>query len=73
MNCVELEFIMIHANFHDHRTISSVEKIFEGFYHIFLYEHEYHLGTVTLTIYILRLPKEATHQIWDWLSHFQDL
>ena len=28
INCVELEFIMLHAKFHDHRTISSVEKDF---------------------------------------------
>ena len=27
-NCVELEFIMPHAKFHDHRTISYVGKDF---------------------------------------------
>ena len=33
-NYVELEFIMFHAKFHDHRTISSVGNFFEGFYHL---------------------------------------
>ena len=28
INCVELEFIMLRAKFHDHRTISSVGKDF---------------------------------------------
>ena len=28
INFVELEYIMLHAKFHDHRTISSVEKDF---------------------------------------------
>ena len=40
---------MLHAKFHDHWAISSVEKIFEGFYHI---GHGSHLGLVTWTIYI---------------------
>ena len=39
---------MLHAKFHDHRTVSS--KIFEGFYHI--YGHGGHLGHVTCVIYI---------------------
>ena len=28
INCEELEFIMLHAKFHDQRTISSVENEF---------------------------------------------
>ena len=28
INCVELEFIMLHAKFHDHRTINSVRNDF---------------------------------------------
>ena len=28
INSVELEFIMLHAKFHDHRTISSVGNDF---------------------------------------------
>ena len=28
INCVELEFRMLHAKFHDHRTISSVGNDF---------------------------------------------
>ena len=28
IKCVELEFIMLLAKFHYHRTISSVEKIY---------------------------------------------
>ena len=30
INFVELEYILLHAKFHDHRTFSSVR---EGFYH----------------------------------------
>ena len=33
LNFVELEYILLHAKFHDHRTISSVGEDFEGFYH----------------------------------------
>ena len=28
INCVELEFLLLHVKFHDHLTISSVEKEF---------------------------------------------
>ena len=33
INFVELEYILLHAKFHDHKTISSVGEDFEGFYH----------------------------------------
>ena len=33
INFAELEYILFHAMFHDHRTISSVGEDFEGFYH----------------------------------------
>ena len=34
INGVELEFIILRARFHDHRSVSSVGKVFEGFYHM---------------------------------------
>ena len=33
INFVELEYIMLHAKFHDNRTYSSVGDDCEGFYH----------------------------------------
>ena len=46
MNCVELEFIILNAKFHDHRTNSSVE---EDFLKVFtIYGHGGHLGQVTV-------------------------
>ena len=60
-NCVEFEFIILHAKFHDHRTNSSVEKDFNDFYHIRAWRpcdlnHLYKLS--------FPLPKEAPHEIW---------
>ena len=48
---------MLHAKFHDHRAISSVEV----FLRFLLYGCGGHLGHVTCTIYIN--PKEAQHKI----------
>ena len=33
INFVKLEYIMLHAKFHDRRTVSSVGEDFEGFHH----------------------------------------
>ena len=55
---------MLHAKFHDHKTINSVEN-FEGFFAI--YVHGGHIGHVTWTIYINfppPLPKEASYEMW---------
>ena len=48
INFVELEYILLHAKFYDHRTLSSVGEVFEGFS---INEHGGHLGHVTCTIY----------------------
>ena len=48
-NCVEIEFIMLHAKFHDHRTISSVGFFLKVFT---IYGHGDHLCHVSWTIYI---------------------
>ena len=51
INFVELENILLHAKFYDHRTISSVGE--EDFFQVFtINEHGGHLGHVTCTIYI---------------------
>ena len=57
---------MLHAKFHDHRTISSVG---EDFFKVFtIYGHGGHLGHVTRTIHInclsFPIPKEAPYEIW---------
>ena len=44
MNCVELEFIILHAKFHDHRTNSYVGKDFLKVFTI--HGHGGHLGHV---------------------------
>ena len=49
INFVELEYILLHAKFHDHRTISSVGEDLRVFT---INEHGGHLGHVTCTIYI---------------------
>ena len=36
INFVDLEYIILHAKFHDHRTISSVGEVFLRFYHIWV-------------------------------------
>ena len=41
---------MLHAKSHNHRTISSVGKIFEGLYHIYNWRGG-HLGHVIIYIY----------------------
>ena len=49
INFVELEYILLHAKFHDHRTTSSVEDFLKVFT---INDHGGHLGHVTCTIYI---------------------
>ena len=60
---------MLYAKFQDHWIISSVGKIFEGFYHI---ERGGHLGLVTWTIYIYFLTASLRRLHikfgFDWLS-----
>ena len=74
MNCVELEFIILHAKFHNHRTNSSVGKDFlKGF---IINGHGSHLGHVTWTIYILFLSPftRRLHMKFgiDWPSSFRE-
>ena len=60
---VELEYIMLHAKFHHHRTISSVGEDFLRFFTI--YGHDGHLGHVTWTIYINFLPPSHGGSTWN--------
>ena len=71
---VELEYIMSHAKFHDHRTISSVG---EDYIKVFtIYGHSGHLSNVTWTIYINFLfpfPRRLHMKFgFDWPSGFRE-
>ena len=55
---------MLHAKFHDHMTISSVRKDFEGFYHIWSWRPSWSYDLDYLYKFSFRLPKEAPHKIW---------
>ena len=44
INFVELEYIMLHVKFHDHRTISSVGEFWRC---LTINEHGSHLGHVS--------------------------
>ena len=74
MNCVDLEFIIIHAKFHDHRTNSSVGKRFLKVFTI--YGHVGHLSHVTWTSYINFLPRfpRRLHMKFgfDWRRSFRE-
>ena len=74
INFVDLECIMLHAKFHDHRTIRSVvEDCFKVFT---IYGHDGHLGHVTWTIYINFLSPfpRRFHMTcgFDWPSGFRE-
>ena len=65
---------MLHAKFHDHRTISSVgEDFFEGFT---IYKRGSHLGHVTCAIYIYShsaFPRRLHIKFsFDWPSGFRE-
>ena len=66
---------MLHAKFHDHRTIGSVEKRFLKVFTI--NEHGGHLGHVTCTIYIFFLshsPRRLHTKFgFDWPSSFREI
>ena len=73
INFVEVEYIMLHAKFHDLRTISSVEddlrtissvEDFEGFYHIRAWQPSWSCDLDHLYKLLCPLPKEALHIIW---------
>ena len=73
INFVELENILLHAKFHDHRTISSIEEDFEAFT---INKHDGHLGHVTCTICINFLSY-YTRRLhikfgFDWPSGFRE-
>ena len=65
INFVELECILLHAKFQDHRTYGSGGQDFLKVFTI--HGHGDHLGNVTLTIYTYfrsPIPKEASFEIW---------
>ena len=63
MNCVELEFIILHAKYHDHRK-SSVGKDFKGFCHIWTWRPSWSCDLDDLYNLSFPFPKEAPHEIW---------
>ena len=73
INFVELEYILPHAKFHDHRTISSVRRFLKVFT---INEHGGHLGHVTCTIFInfLSCFTRRLHMKFgtDWPSGFRE-
>ena len=75
INFVELENILLHAKFHDHRTISSVGV--DLFLKLFtINEHGGYLGHVTCTYYIKVLSyfHRRLHIKFgfDWPSGFRE-
>ena len=58
---VELEYILLHAKFHDHRTISSVG---EDFYNKKAWQPSWSCDLYHLYKLSFPLPKEAPHEIW---------
>ena len=73
-NFVDLQCLMLHAKFQDHRPSGSGE---EDFLKVFaIYSHGSHLGPVTLTIYInfhspLLMMLYIKFDI-DWPSSFRE-
>ena len=69
MKFVKLEYIMLHAKFHDHRNISSVGEVFT------IFGRDGHLSHVTLPIYINLLspfPRRLHIKFgFDWPSGFR--
>ena len=55
---------MLHAKFHDHRTISFVGKDFEDFYHIWVWQPYWSCDLEHLYKLSFPLPKEGPHKIW---------
>ena len=74
INFVELEYILLHAKFHDHRTIRTICSVGEDFFTI--NENGGYLAQVTCTIYINFLshfPRRLhTKFYFDWPSGFRD-
>ena len=74
INFVDLEYILLHTKFHDHRTISSVGEYFLKVFTI--NEHGGHRGHVTWTIYINFLshfPRRLHMKFgFDWPNSFNE-
>ena len=73
INFVELDCLMFHAKFQNHRPSGSGEKYFLTVFAI--YSHGGHLGHVTLTIYAnFHCPFQTILHIkfgFDWPSGFR--
>ena len=68
MSFVELESLMLHVKFQDHRTSGSGEEIFEGFFQIWAGRPFWSCDLDHLYKLSFPLPKEATHEIWLLLA-----
>ena len=64
INLVELESPMLHAKFQNHRTSSSGEEDFKGFYHIWAWRPSWSCDLDHLYKLSFPLPKEAPHENW---------
>ena len=71
INFVDIEYIMLHAKFQDHRAISSSSrriflKVF-SFYHIWAYWPSWYLGHVAWTYdidFLSPLLKKTLHEVF---------
>ena len=61
INFVELESLMLHAKFQDHRTPGSRQV---GFYHIWAWWPSWSCDLDHLYKHLFPLPKAAPHEIW---------
>ena len=77
INCVEIEFIMLHVKFHsndDHKSISFVGKIFEGCYHIWAWRQSWSCELNHFIYFLSAFPRRLhiTFGI-DWPSGFREV
>ena len=63
---------MLHAQFHDHRTISSVGEVFEGFTIYGCGGHLGHVVVVVLGFYVSPTAKVIWRQDLSLKSHPKD-
>ena len=64
INFVELESLMLHGKFQDHRTSGSGEDDFKGFCHIWAWRPAWSCDLDHLYKLWFPLPKEAPHEIF---------
>ena len=64
LNFVELESLMLHAKFKDHRTSSSGGEGLKGFHYIWAWPPSWSCDLDRLNKLTYPLPKEAPYKFW---------